>query len=83
MALITVIVLDPEQVTIVGDPKIRFYAGVPLLYGGQPVGTLCVFDIKPRALDPQQVETLRFLAATVMTTLEQKRRSLAHGTGSA
>ncbi|MDQ2736230.1 MAG: GAF domain-containing protein [Pseudomonadota bacterium] len=91
--------LGPEEVTIVedatlderfaanpavvGDPKLRFYAGVPLFYGGQPVGTLCVFDVKPRTLEPQQVENLRFLAATVMTTLEQKRRSLADGTGSA
>lgn len=83
--------LDPQEMMIVEDasrderfannpvvvdePHIRFYAGVPLFYSGQPVGTLCVFDIKPRTLTPEQIETLRFLAGTVMDTLQEKRRS--------
>lgn len=82
--------MDPEHITIVEDaskderfatnpvvveaPKIRFYAGMPLLYQGHAVGTLCVFDVKPRRLGPGQVEELRFLAKQVMATLEERRR---------
>jgi len=30
------------------------------MYRGQAIGTLCVFDIKPRTLDAKQLEELRF-----------------------
>ena len=30
-----------------GDPKLRFYAGVAVLVDGQPIGTVCVIDVKP------------------------------------
>lgn len=33
---------------VAGAPFLRFYAGVPLLIDDQPVGTICVFDVKPR-----------------------------------
>jgi len=34
---------------VVGDPGVRFYAGAPVYTAnGQPVGTLCVWDAKPR-----------------------------------
>ena len=65
---------DPARITVVEDaskdtrfatnpvvtdaPHIRFYAGVPLMYQGQAIGTLCVFDIKPRTLDAKQLEEL-------------------------
>ncbi len=84
-------VMDPEHVMIVedarkderfatnpnvvGNPKIRFYAGVPLIYERQPIGTLCVFDNEPHPLESSQVEELRFLAKQVMATLEARRRS--------
>lgn len=36
---------------VAGDPKIRFYAGIPLhASGGGPVGTLCLVDTKARIL---------------------------------
>jgi GAF domain-containing protein len=81
---------DPERITLVEDatkdprfsanpvvtrdPRIRFYAGVPLMHHGQAIGTLCVFDVKPRTLEPKQLEELRFLAEQVMETLQARQR---------
>lgn len=51
---------------VVGEPFIRFYAGVPLSGpGGHKVGTLCIADRQPRTLGPREVETLRALARVV------------------
>ena len=48
---------------VIGEPHVRFYAGVPLLSAnGIAVGTICVLDIKPRESDPQQRKELKFLA---------------------
>jgi signal transduction histidine kinase len=56
---------------VTGDPKIRFYAGSPLQSAhGEALGTLCVIDRKPRALTPEQKETLRVLAHQLMAQLE-------------
>lgn len=45
---------------------VRFYAGLPLsTRHGHRVGTLCVFDSRPRTLDERQREALRLLAETV------------------
>ncbi|MDP9183225.1 MAG: MBL fold metallo-hydrolase [Actinomycetota bacterium] len=53
---------------------IRFYAGVPLvLSDGSRVGTLCVADRRPRALDADQLDVLRDLAAQVLKELEAAR----------
>jgi PAS domain S-box-containing protein len=72
--------IDPRFAThplVASGPKIRFYAGVPLLSPeGQALGTLCVIDQKPRVLQPDQERALRGLARQVMQVLEL-RRSLA------
>ena len=44
----------------INDPNVIFYAGAPLNTSeGQPLGTLCVIDNKPRKLDDQQKESLK------------------------
>jgi len=56
---------------VVGDPRIRLYAGAPLVTGdGFALGTLCVIDDRPRTLDARQVEILTSLAAVVMDQIE-------------
>jgi len=47
---------------VTDDPKIRFYAGVPLVVAnGSKVGTLCLIDRQPRTLTDEEQELLRDL----------------------
>jgi len=60
-----------------GTAGLQFYAGAVLKTpDGQPVGTMCVLDTKPRQLTALQIDMLRFLARQAMTQMEL-RRSLA------
>jgi GAF domain-containing protein len=58
---------------VVADPKIRFYAGAPLMAQGQAVGTLCVVDRVARELRPEQLEALRALSRQVVAQLDLRR----------
>ena len=59
---------------VLGPPHVRFYAGVPLLSSERlPIGTLCVFDTKPRYLTAKQTETLSQLAEGAMRVLNLRR----------
>ena len=58
---------------VTGGPKIRFYAGAPLLTGdGHMLGALCVVDTTPRKLEARQLEHLQFMAQQVMVMLENR-----------
>jgi signal transduction histidine kinase/FixJ family two-component response regulator len=62
---------------VMSEPKIRFYAGAPLITpAGHRLGNLCVIDMTPRHLEPQQLQALEKLARQVSAQLEL-RLSLA------
>ncbi len=58
---------------VVGDPRLRSYAGVPLeLSDGSRVGTFCVLDHRPRDFSDEQIVELQRLAAGVLEELESR-----------
>ncbi len=60
---------------VTSDPKIRFYAGAPLLTPqGHGLGSLCVMDQKPRALSQEQKSMLAILSAQIVVCLEIRRK---------
>lgn len=57
------------------DPKIRFYAGIPLVSNGYPIGSICVLDTEPRKITEDKVETLRALANQTMQLLFLRKKN--------
>jgi diguanylate cyclase (GGDEF)-like protein/PAS domain S-box-containing protein len=57
---------------VVGAPFTRFYAGQPI-YGldGQPLGTLCILDTRPRQFDEAARRLLRDLARLVQDEMNR------------
>ena len=60
---------------VIGDPFIRFYAGVPLrAHNGEVLGALCVIDRAERAAPQQrEMERLEDFAAIIMAEAELRR----------
>jgi GAF domain-containing protein len=58
---------------VVNEPKIRFYAGIPLITTeGYAFGTLCVIDKIPRQLSQQQLSALQALGRQAVTLIEYR-----------
>jgi diguanylate cyclase (GGDEF)-like protein len=57
---------------VTGEPRIRFYAGMPLFSSEdhQALGTLCVIDRVPRELNATQKESIEALARQVQALFE-------------
>lgn len=63
---------------VTGEPFVRFYAGAPLrVANGQPIGTLCVIDYKPRAFSEADRQRLAQLAKTVIDLIELRVEGFA------
>ena len=61
---------------VIGEPHVIFYAGVPLVTpGGNPLGTLCVIDSRPRELADSQLRALQALTSQVMCQLELRKKN--------
>lgn len=61
---------------VTGEPKIRFYAGAPLLTSqGHAIGAICVIDTVPRQLNAEQLKSLRYMAQQVIVMLENRSGS--------
>jgi serine/threonine-protein kinase len=59
---------------VTGEPRIRFYAGVPLLVeAGSAVGAISVADRVPRQITPRQMESLQRLARQIARELRLRR----------
>ena len=64
--------------SVTGDPRLRFYAGAPILLDGRAIGTVCVFDTKPHARTGEdlllRLKRLAGLAASLLRLKDEARR---------
>ncbi|WP_081884952.1 hybrid sensor histidine kinase/response regulator [Paraburkholderia kururiensis] len=66
-----------EHPFVVGEPGIRFYAGVALVFGeAQRIGTLCVIDTRPRVFGLAEAAALEDFAALVVDELRLRAQTL-------
>ena len=74
--------LDPrffDNPLVTGGPKIRFYAGAPLISpSGFGLGSLCIIDTKPHnGFSESDERNLKDLAALVLDRMEFRRLNIA------
>jgi GAF domain-containing protein len=62
-----------DNPTVTNEPRVRFYAGVPLILGnGKCVGTLCMIDTRVRSLEGPSIGLLQDLRDLAVQELQQK-----------
>lgn len=58
---------------VCGEPNIRFYAGLPLVDSvGHAIGTICVFDLRPRTLTTPQRDALALVRTAAMALITSR-----------
>ncbi|MBG0831449.1 GAF domain-containing sensor histidine kinase [Planomonospora sp. ID67723] len=61
-----------DDPVVVDEPQVRFYCGAPVISSrGHVLGTVCVLDVRPRRLTPEQRGALMALAACVVALIER------------
>lgn len=56
---------------VTGTPKIRFYAGMPLISAhGHKLGTLCLIDYVPKTLTKEQSTAMRTVARQIVNQID-------------
>jgi phosphoribosyl 1,2-cyclic phosphodiesterase/DNA-binding response OmpR family regulator len=64
-----------ENPTVTGEPRVRFYAGAPLvLSDGSAIGALCIMDTRPRSLDTTELQMLEDLRDLVVDEIVRGAR---------
>ena len=67
-----------ENPVVIGDPHVRFYAGIPLhAADGACVGAFCIVDHKPRSLSTAQLGMLKDIARLIEEELEPRAAETA------
>jgi ribonuclease BN (tRNA processing enzyme) len=62
-----------ENPLVMGQPRVRFYAGAPLtMSDGTVLGTLCILDTRPRIFRPADVEHLEDFRDLVVAEIERE-----------
>lgn len=63
---------------VIGEPKVRFYAGSPLITpSGHFLGALCVIDTKPRKLSTEQRRALKIFGEKIMRYFEMRKNNFS------
>jgi GAF domain len=55
---------------VTDGPRIKFYAGAPIVSKGQNLGAVCAFDSVTRSLSPEQLRSLEIISLQVTRLLE-------------
>ena len=59
---------------VVEPPHVRFYAGSPILFEGEKVGTVCIYDFEPRNhVSDENIEFLAKLANEAAAAIEESQ----------
>jgi hypothetical protein len=62
-----------DNPAVVGDPHVRFYAGIPLhASDGARVGAFCIVDSKPRSMSDAQLSMLKEMARLIEDELKPR-----------
>jgi diguanylate cyclase (GGDEF)-like protein len=80
MFVINDALLDPrfaDNPSVVGEPKIRFYAGYPVhAPDGAKIGTLCIIDTKPRNFSDKELLQLKDMAKMIEVEINSAKKAL-------